>query len=61
MNLPPPFKIFLDNYRHINYWISNAEWPDIGGGEEFFTEAVEVNRNSSYNLYVNFVGSTVLL
>jgi hypothetical protein len=36
--------------RSITYWITNAEWPDIGGGEEFFTEAYEVIRNVLYNI-----------
>lgn len=36
--------------RSINYWITDAEWPDIGGGEEFFTEAYEVIRNVLCNI-----------
>jgi hypothetical protein len=48
VNLPPPFRIVLVNYRHINYWISSAECPDFGGGEEFFTKAVKVNRKFIY-------------
>jgi len=36
--------------RSINYWITDAEWPDIGGGEEFFTEACEVIRIVLYHI-----------
>lgn len=36
--------------RSINYWITDAEWPDIGGGVEFFMEAFEVNRNVLYKV-----------
>jgi hypothetical protein len=34
--------------RSINYWITDAEWPDVGGGEVFFAEAYEVIRNVLY-------------
>jgi hypothetical protein len=36
--------------RSITYWITDEEWPDVGGGEEFFTEAYEVIRNVLYNI-----------
>ena len=36
--------------RSINYWITDAEWPDIEGGEEFFTEAYEVIGNVLYSI-----------
>jgi hypothetical protein len=45
-NSVPDINEFYDeNYRSINYWITDAEWPDIGGGEEFFTEACEMLKN----------------
>jgi len=40
--------------RSITYWITDAEWPDIGGGEEYFKEAYEVIRNVLYNISVIF-------
>jgi hypothetical protein len=40
--------------RNINYWISDAEWPDVRGGEQFFTEAYEVSRNVLYSVSVVF-------
>jgi uncharacterized Zn-finger protein len=55
MILPPPLRRFLHIYSHINYWISNTEWPGIGGGEEFFTEAVEVNKYVLNSFYINFI------
>ena len=51
MNLLSPHERCLYTCRNINYWISDAEWPDAGA-EEFFTEAVEVGRNFLYNICV---------
>jgi hypothetical protein len=36
--------------RSIEYWITDAEWPDIAGGEEFSSEAYEVIRNALYSV-----------
>jgi hypothetical protein len=36
--------------RSINYWITEEEWPEVGGGEEFSTEAYEVIRNVLYSV-----------
>jgi hypothetical protein len=54
MTLPDTFKRILDTYRHINYWIKDAEWPEVEGGEQFFTEALEVSNNILCYFYINF-------
>jgi hypothetical protein len=36
--------------RSIAYWITDAEWPEVTGGEEFSTEAYEVIRNVLCNV-----------
>jgi hypothetical protein len=55
MILPDTFKRILDTYRHINYWLRDAECPDVVGGEEFFTEALQVNKNILCYFYINFM------
>jgi len=45
--------------RSINYWVTDEEWPDAGGGEEFFTEAYEVIRNVLY--YISDICTLVSL
>lgn len=44
-SVPDINEFYSKNFRNINYWISDAKWPDVGGGEEFYTEAYEMLKN----------------
>jgi hypothetical protein len=53
ITVPGTCRDILDIYRSINYWISDKEFPNVESGEEFFTEALEVNTDILCYFYIN--------